>query len=70
MSTLDDLKRFATLRAAAALAGITLIQIEGDLQPVVYIGTRWAMTRQLASLDEVASWLSRVTGKAVEGGRL
>lgn len=66
MNTHNDQKRFATLRAAAALAGITLLQIEGDLQPVVYIGTRWAMTRQLDSLDEVASWLSRVTGRAVE----
>lgn len=66
MNTHNDQKRFATLRAAAALAGITLLQIEGDLQPVVYIGTRWAMTRQLDSLDEVSSWLSRVTGKAVE----
>ena len=66
MSTQNELKRFATLRATAALSGVTLFCIEGDLQPVVYIATRWAMTKQLDSLDDAASWLARVTGKAVE----
>lgn len=66
MSTQDDLKRFATLRAIAALSGVTLFRMEGDLQSVVYIATRWAMTKQLDSLDEAATWLSRVAGKAVE----
>ena len=66
MNAHDDLKRFETLRATAALSGVTLFRIEGDLQPIVYIATRWAMTKQLDSLDEAASWLSRVAGKAVE----
>lgn len=66
MSTQDNLKRFATLRAKAALSGVTLFCIEGDLQPVVYIATRWAMTKQLDDLGEVEAWLGRVTGRPQE----
>ena len=61
-----DLKRFATLQARAALSGITLHRIEGDLSPVVYIATKWALTRELLDLDVVEQWLDRVTGNAVE----
>lgn len=57
-----DPKRFATLQARAALSGITLHRIEGDLSPVVYIATKWALTRELRDLDAVKKWLDRVTG--------
>jgi hypothetical protein len=65
MNTTPD-KRFATLQATAALNGITLHQMSGDFSAPIYIGTRWAMTKQMDSLDEVSGWLQRVTGKTVE----
>ena len=57
-----DLKRFATLQARAALSGIALHCIEGDLSPVVYIATKWALTRELRDLDAVEQWLDQLTG--------
>ena len=61
---LIERKRFNTLQAAAALSGITLHQLEDDHGAPIYIATRWAMTKQLSTLDEVALWLERVTGRA------
>lgn len=55
-------KRFATLQARCALAGVSLHQLENDRGNVVYIVSRWALTRELADLDAVANWLDRVTG--------
>ena len=55
-------KRFATLQARCALAGVSLHQLENDHGNVVYIVSRWALTRELADLDAVAFWLDRVTG--------
>lgn len=55
-------KRFATLQAQCALAGVSLHQLENDYGETVYIVARWAMTRELANLDAVATWLDRVTG--------
>lgn len=55
-------KRFATLQARAALAGITLHQLEGDFGATIYIATRWSLTKQMDDLDEVGAWLDRVTG--------
>lgn len=68
MTTLEkdsDAKRFATLQAHAALSGITVHQIEGDFVPTIYIATKWALTRELRSLDAVAKWLETVTGVRV-----
>lgn len=59
-----DQKHFATQQARAALAGVTLHQLEGDFGLPIYVATRWAMTKQLESLDEVEHWLDRVTGKS------
>lgn len=66
MSGGADPKRFATLQAHAALAGVVLHQLDGDFGRPVYIATRWALTRQFDSLGEVALWLERVTGKTLE----
>ena len=61
---LGNTKRLATLRARAALAGVTLHAIESDYGKTVYIVSRWAMTRELADLDLLESWLQRVGGAA------
>ncbi len=58
----EHTKRLATLRARAALAGVTLHVIENDHGKTVYIVSRWAMTRELADLDAVEGWLASVTG--------
>lgn len=61
-----DEKRFATLQANAALNGVTLHCIDGDFGRPVYIASRWAMTKQLSTLDDIDSWLQMVTGKSAE----
>lgn len=60
MSAADKL--FATVQARCALAGVSLHQLENDRGDVVFIVSRWALTRELADLDAVASWLDRVLG--------
>ena len=55
-------KLFATVQARCALAKVTLHQLENDHGRIVFIVSRWALTRELANLDAVASWLDRVTG--------
>lgn len=57
-----DQKRLATLRARAALAGVALYSIEGDDGRPLYVLTRWHLTRELRTLDEVDAWLDKVTG--------
>lgn len=57
-----DQKRLATLRARAALAGVVLHDIEGDFGKTIYIVSRWALTRELDSLDAAEAWLKKVTG--------
>lgn len=60
MITLNNLKRFATLQARAALAGITFHRLEGDFGHLVYVATRGAMTCHFDDLDDVADWLDGV----------
>lgn len=55
-------KPLATLRARAAMAGVTLHQIENDHGQAVFIVSRWNMTRELQDLEAVSAWLDRVTG--------
>ena len=55
-------KLFATLQARCALAGATLHQLQNDHGNTIFIVSRWALTRELADLDAVASWLDRVLG--------
>ena len=61
MSTITD-KQLATLQARCALAEVALHQLENDHGQKVYVVSRWALTRELADLNAVASWLDRVTG--------
>lgn len=61
-ATSEDRKTLATLRARAALAGVTLYAIENDHGKTVYIVSKWALTRQLDSLDAAENWLDLVTG--------
>jgi len=49
-------KEFATLRARASMAGITLHALDNDY------ASRCAMTRELSDLGAVECWLDRVTG--------
>lgn len=56
-------KRFATLRARAAIAGVTLYAIENDHGAPRYIVSRWNLTRELSSLDAVERWLDLTTGR-------
>lgn len=58
----DLIKQFATLTARCALAGVTLIETTDDRERPAYVVSRWALTRQLASLDDVVVWLDHVTG--------
>ena len=60
MSAADKL--FATLQARCALAEVALSRLENDHGQTVYIVSRWALTRELADLDAVASWMDRVLG--------
>lgn len=58
----EQSKRFETLRARAALSGVVLHTIENDIGQRAYIVTKWALTRELESLDAVAVWLDAVAG--------
>lgn len=56
-------KRLTTLRARAAKAGVHLhIFDDEDTGQTVYIVSRWALTRQLESLDAAEKWLDMVMG--------
>lgn len=57
-------KRFATLQARAALAGVTVWQSQGDHGRPSYIATKWALTKEFADLDALDTWLARVLGGA------
>lgn len=59
-----DQKRIASLRARAALAGVVMHGIEGDFGDIIFIFSRWAMTRQLDSIEAAERWLDGVTGAA------
>lgn len=58
----DHAKLEATLKARAALAGVTVHTLQDDRGRPEYIATRWAMTKAFSSLDELAAWLDRVAG--------
>lgn len=53
-------KRAAKLQAAAALAGVRVDPIEADDGRLAWIVTRWALTRQCETLDELAEFLQRM----------
>lgn len=58
-------KRLATARARAALAGVAVIESHDDRGHPTFIASRWALTREFASLDELERWLDQTTA----GGR-
>lgn len=55
-------KRLASLWARDALSGISLYAIDDDHGKTAYIVSRWALTRQLDSLDATDAWLDTVMG--------
>jgi hypothetical protein len=62
-TTMPD-KAEATLAARCALAGVTFHAIEDDRGRRTYIVSRWALTRELPTLEAVAAWLDRVEGRS------
>lgn len=59
----DDTKRLANLKARACLQGVELHVIDGDDGGPEFICIKWAMTKRLRSLDELAAWVSMVDGR-------
>lgn len=55
-------KEFATLQATAALRGFRLDRIEADDGGVAYVITRWALTKQINSLDELRAFVEQIGG--------
>jgi hypothetical protein len=62
-------KAYATPAARRALAGITLRRIGGCDGAPRDIVSRWARTRALASVYDVAAWLDRVMPTVGAGAR-
>ncbi len=56
----EQRKRFATLQAAAALAGIVVTPIEADNGQRVYILSKGSLSKECSSLDEVRALLVRM----------
>ena len=59
----DGRKAFATLQARAALMGVALSRIQDDRGNEVFIASKWALTKQLATLAEVEQLLVRIGGQ-------
>lgn len=54
----EEAKRFATVQARAALAGVELVRLaDGSL-----LASKWGMFKSFSDADEVDSWLVRVGG--------
>lgn len=53
-------KHFATLQASLALRGFTLTCTDSASGPVVYTVVRWGLTRDLATLEDLAAFADRV----------
>ena len=54
----EEVKRFATVQARAALAGVELVRLaDGSL-----LASKWGMFKSFSDADEVDSWLGRVGG--------
>lgn len=58
----EHIKRISTLRAKAALHGVVVNVIEADSGETLYIFNRWALCRQLDSIDAAERWLDAVLG--------
>jgi hypothetical protein len=53
-------KLAATVQAKAALAGVRVESIEADDGALVWFVSRWSLTRQCDSLDDVRALLARM----------
>lgn len=53
-------KAEASVIAPAALAGVSVTPIEADNGRRIYIVSRWSLTRQCETLDEVRALLTRM----------
>lgn len=62
-------KQFDTVRARCALAGITLHSGTDNLGNVVYLVSRWNLSRTFSTLEQVDAWLDCVTGSANRGAQ-
>lgn len=60
-----DPKVIATLKARAALAGVTLIPFETDDGRKAFVATRWFLTKQLDSVEQVEAFLRQIGAPAV-----
>jgi hypothetical protein len=60
-----DAKRFATLRAQAAIAGHELTRHPIDGGGWRYAVSRWGLHRDLADLHAVQRWIEQATGRKV-----
>jgi hypothetical protein len=59
-----EAKTVATLTARAALAGVSLVRSTDDRERVVYIASKWTLTRQLDSIEAVEHFLRRIGAPA------
>ena len=57
-----DEKTKATLTAKACLAGVVLHFLEDDRGAALIVASKWAMTRQMHTFDEVETFLRRLGG--------
>jgi hypothetical protein len=59
----QERKAFATLQATAALRGFRLDRLEAGADGLAYVITRWALTKQLQTLDDVRAFLAQIGGQ-------
>jgi hypothetical protein len=58
--TPDERKRLANLQAHAALSGFEVYAaVDVETGKVTYLCKRWALLRELDTLDEIEAWLRR-----------
>jgi hypothetical protein len=55
-----DPKAVATLKAKAALCGVTLYHLDSDDGGALFVASKWAMTKQMGSVGEVEEFLKRI----------
>lgn len=58
-----DSKRLATIRARLALQGCELYISTDDSGKPLYVATKWALTKCMPSIDELAAWTAMVDGR-------
>lgn len=58
-----DYKRFSSLQARAALAGVELQASRTDAEQWTFIASAGALTQELSTLDDVEAWLTRLSAQ-------